>query len=137
MITARLASLLAGSFGALLFDPHALTVGASGACFGVLGALIVVAHNRRISLWHSGLALTLLINIVFSFSVSGISIGGHLGGLIGGLISGAVVVELGERRGLHSAALAVCAAVAAVSVVGAIAVAGSHGLTPNGLTFGG
>jgi hypothetical protein len=47
------------------------------------------------------------------------------------------VVELGERRGLHSAALAVCAAVAAVSVVGAIAVAGSHGLTPNGLTFGG
>jgi len=136
-IAVYMASLLAGSFGALLFEPGALTVGASGACFGVLGALIVVAHNRRISLWHSGLALTLLINIVFSFSVSGISIGGHLGGLIGGLISGAVVVELGERRGLHSAALAVCAAVAAVSVVGAIAVAGSHGLTPNGLTFGG
>jgi membrane associated rhomboid family serine protease len=136
-VAVYLASLLAGSFGALLFEPGALTVGASGACFGVLGALIVVAHNRRISLWQCGLALTLLINIVFSFSVSGISIGGHLGGLIGGLISGAVVVELGERRGLHSAALAVCAAVAAVSVVGAIAVAGSHGLTPNGLTFGG
>ena len=61
----------------------ALTVGASGACFCVLGALIVVAHSRRISLWQSGLALPLLINIVFSFSVSSISIGGHLGGLIG------------------------------------------------------
>jgi membrane associated rhomboid family serine protease len=136
-VAVYLVSLLAGSFGALLFEPGALTVGASGACFGVLGALIVVAHNRRISLWQSGLALILLINIVFSFSVSGISIGGHLGGLIGGLITGAVVVELDERRGLRSAALAACIAVAAVSVVGAIAVAGSHGLTPNGLTFGG
>ena len=132
-----LASLLAGSFGALLFEPDALTVGASGACFGVLGALIAVARNRRISIWQSGLGVILLINIVFSFSVSGISIGGHLGGLIGGLITGAVVVELGERRGLRSAALAAVAAVAAVSVVGAIAVAGSHGLTPHGLTFGG
>jgi membrane associated rhomboid family serine protease len=136
-IAVYLASLLAGSFGALLFEPGALTVGASGACFGVLGALIAVAHNRRISLWQSGLALTLLINVVFSFSVSGISIGGHIGGLVGGLITGAVVVELAEQRGLRSAALAACAAVAVVSVVGAIAVAGSHGLTPNGLTFGG
>lgn len=132
-----LVSLLAASFGALLFEPDALTVGASGACFGVLGALIVVAYNRRISLWQSGLGLTLVINIVFSFSVAGISIGGHLGGLIGGLITGAAIVELDERRGLRSAALAACAAVGAISVVGAIAVAGSHGLTPHGLTFGG
>ena len=48
-------SLLAGSFGALLFEPNASTVGASGACFGVLGALIVVAYYRRISIWQSGL----------------------------------------------------------------------------------
>jgi len=132
-----LASLLAGSFGALLFEPDVLTVGASGACFGVLGALIAVARNRRISIWQSGLGVILLINIVFSFSVSGISIGGHLGGLIGGLITGAVVVELGERRGARLAALAACAAVGAISFVAAIAVAGSHGLTPHGLTFGG
>jgi membrane associated rhomboid family serine protease len=136
-VAVYLASLLAGSFGALLFEPNALTVGASGACFGVLGALIAVARNRRISLWQSGLGLTLVINVVFSFSVAGISIGGHLGGLIGGLITGAVVLELVERRRMQSAALLACAAVAAVSVVGAIAVAGSHGLTPNGLTFGG
>ena len=85
----------------------------------------------------AGLGVILLINIVFSFSVSGISIGGHLGGLVGGLITGAVVVELGERRGARSAALAACAAVGAISFVAAIAVAGSHGLTPHGLTFGG
>jgi membrane associated rhomboid family serine protease len=136
-VAVYLASLLAGSFGALVFEPDALTVGASGACFGVLGALIAVARNRRISLWQSGLGLTLVINVVFSFSVAGISIGGHLGGLIGGLITGAIVLELAERRRMESAALLACAAVAALSVVGAIAVAGSHGLTPHGLTFGG
>lgn len=131
------ASLLAGSFGALLFQPDALTAGASGACFGVLGALIVVARDRHIPIWRSGLGVTLVINIVFSLSVAGISIGGHLGGLVGGLITGAAIVELGEHRRLEGAALACCAAVAVISVVGAIAVAGAHGLTPNGIGFGG
>jgi membrane associated rhomboid family serine protease len=132
-----LASLFAGSFGALLFQPDALTVGASGACFGVLGALIAVSRARHISIWRTGLGPTLLINIVFSLSVNGISIGGHLGGLVGGFLSGMAVVEFGERRGQESLALASCALVAVVSIVGAIAVAGSHGLTPHGLTFGG
>jgi membrane associated rhomboid family serine protease len=112
-------------------------VGASGACFGVLGALIAVARSRRISIWRTGLGPTLLINIVFSVSVAGISIGGHLGGVVGGFLAGTAVVELGERRGQQTAALASCVLVGAVSVAAAIAVAGSHGLTPHGLTFGG
>jgi len=130
-----LTSLLAGSFGALLFEPQALTAGASGACFGVLGALLVVARARRISIWQSGLGITLLINIVFSVSVAGISIGGHLGGLIGGLITGALIVEVSEHRRNPSLALAGCLLVAAISVAGAVAVAGGHGLTPNGVGF--
>jgi membrane associated rhomboid family serine protease len=130
-----LASLLAGSFGALLFTPNSLTVGASGAAFGILGALLVVARDRNIPIWSSGLGLTLVINIVFSVSVSHISLGGHIGGLVGGLICGAAVVQLGERRGNTLAALAVCALVAVAGVVGAIAVAGSTGLTPGGLTL--
>jgi len=130
-----LTSLLAGSFGALLFEPGVLTVGASGACFGVLGALLVVARNRGIPIWQSGLGLTLVINIVFSVSVAGISIGGHLGGLIGGLISGALIVEVAERGRNEPLALAGCLVLAAISVAGAVAVAGSHGLTPNGVGF--
>jgi len=130
-------SLLAGSFGALLFQPHIPTVGASTACFGVLGALLVVAHARRISIWQSGLGLTLLINIIFSLSVKDISIGGHLGGLVAGLITGELIVELGERRRMEGAALLGCALVAAASVVGAIAVAGAGGIAPNGIGFGG
>ena len=46
--------------------------GASGACFGILGALLVVAHDRRISIWQSGLGLTLVLNLGFTLSVSGI-----------------------------------------------------------------
>jgi membrane associated rhomboid family serine protease len=128
-------SLLAGSFGALLFTPDAYTVGASGALFGVLGALIVVAYYRRISIWQSGLGLILVINIVFSLTMADISIGGHLGGLVGGAICGWLIVQLGERRNLQSLALAACALVGVASVVAAIAVAGSHGLAPNGITI--
>jgi membrane associated rhomboid family serine protease len=129
------ASLLTGSFGALLFQPQAPTIGASGACFGVLGALIVVAHYRGISIWQSGLGITLLINIVFSLSVSGISIGGHLGGVAGGAVCGWLIVQLAERRRMQTAAILGCVAVAAIGVVAAIAVAGGQGLTPNGLTI--
>lgn len=128
-------SLLAGSFGALLFSPQLPTVGASGACFGVLGALIVVAHYRGISIWQSGLGLTLVINIIFSLSVSGISIGGHLGGVLGGAICGWLIVQVGERRRMQAAAIAGCLMVAAISVIAAIAVAGGTGLAPNGLTI--
>lgn len=131
------ASLLAGSFGALLFQPGVPTIGASGACFGILGALIVVAYYRGISIWQSGLGVTLLINIVFSLSFSGISIGGHLGGVAGGAVAGWVIVQFGERRRMPAAALAGCLLVAVVSVAAAIAVAGSQGLTPNGLGLGG
>ncbi len=129
------ASLLAGSFGALLFTPLAPTAGASGACFGILGALMVVAHNRGMNVWRSGLGLTLLINIVFDLTVPGISIGGHLAGAAGGAVCGWVIVRYGERRGQQALALGACALVAAVSVVGALAVAGSTGLAPNGITL--
>ena len=81
-------SLLAGSFGALLFQPDVPTVGASGAIFGVFGALIVVAYHRGIPIWQSGLGFVLLFNLIFSFTFSGISVGGHLGGLVAGLICG-------------------------------------------------
>jgi membrane associated rhomboid family serine protease len=130
-----IASLFAGSFGALLFQPGAPTVGASGACFGVLGALIIVARRRGISIWQSGLGLTLAINVIFSLTYSGISIGAHVGGFVGGLLTGWLIVEFGERRGMKSIALLGCVAVAAASIVAAIAVAGETGLTPHGLTI--
>jgi membrane associated rhomboid family serine protease len=128
-------SLLAGAFGALLLTPLDPTVGASGALFGVLGALMVVAHYRGISIWQSGLAVTLIINIVFSLTLAGISIGGHLGGFVAGAICGWLIMELGERRNMKGVAIAACIVVGVISVVAAIGVAGSAGLAPNGITI--
>jgi membrane associated rhomboid family serine protease len=129
------ASLLAGSFGALLLTPLDPTVGASGALFGLLGALVVVAHYRGISIWSSGLGPTLLINIVFSLTIADISIGGHIGGFVGGLICGVLYMELVDRRRRQKLFLLGCVLVAAASVIAAIAVAGGTGLAPNGLTI--
>ncbi len=128
-------SLLAGSFGALWFQPISPTVGASGAIFGIFGALIIVARNRGIPIWQSGLGIVLVFNLVFSLSVRGISIGDHIGGLIGGLITGWLIVEVAERRRMAWAALAGCAVLGVASIIGALAVAGGHGLTPNGIGF--
>ena len=128
-------SLLAGSFGALWFQPQIPTVGASGAIFGIFGALIVVARARGIPIWQSGLGFVLVFNLLFSISVRGISLGGHLGGLVAGLITGWLIVEVAERRRMAVAALIGCAVLAVASVIGALAVAGGHGLAPNGIGF--
>jgi membrane associated rhomboid family serine protease len=128
-------SLLAGSFGALWFQPQIPTLGASGAIFGIFGALIVVARARGIPIWQSGLGFVLVFNLLFSLSVRGISIGDHLGGLVAGLITGWLIVEVAERRRMAWLALAGCAVVAVASVIGALAVAGGTGLTPHGIGF--
>ena len=128
-------SLLAGSFGALLFQPLLPTVGASGAVYGIFGALIVVAYHRGIPIWQSGLGMVLVINLIFSVTFSGISIGGHLGGLIAGLICGEIVVQASERRRLPAIAFTGFAVIAVASVAGALVAAGGHGLTPNGFRF--
>jgi membrane associated rhomboid family serine protease len=129
------ATLFAGSFGALLFQPDAYTVGASGALFGLLGALAVIAHYRRISIWQSGIGATLVINVIFSLSVAGVSLGGHIGGFVGGLVCGGLYMELIERRGKRGAFVLGCVVLAAVSVAASLAVAGGQGLTPNGLSL--
>jgi membrane associated rhomboid family serine protease len=132
-VAVYLSSLLAGSFGALLFAGQTPVVGASTAIFGIFGALIVVARARGISIWQSGLGIWLVLNLVLSVTFTGISLGGHLGGLVGGLIGGWLVTELGERRGRSAQVLAGCALLAAASVAGAIAVAGAQGLFPHGI----
>jgi membrane associated rhomboid family serine protease len=129
------ASLFAGSFGALVFSPQIPTLGASTAIFGIFGALIVIAYRRGIPIWQTGLAPMLLINLVFTLTVAGISIGGHIGGVLAGFICGWCVYEFDERRGQRSLALLACLAVAVISVVAAIAVAGGTGIAPNGITI--
>lgn len=128
-------ALLAGSFGSVLFLPDGTTLGASGAIFGTFGALIVLAHARRIPLWQSGLLPMLLLNLVFTLTVADVSVGGHLFGFASGLVTGWLVVEYSERRQRGSRVYLGCAVLAVLAVIGSIAVAGGTGLTPNGLTI--
>jgi membrane associated rhomboid family serine protease len=121
------ASLLAGSFGALLLsDPFALTLGASGAVFGLAGATVVIARGRGMDAIAAEIGFLIVFNLVITFSSSNISVGGHLGGLVGGAICALVVVAgergmLGRRR--FPAEMAAIALVAAIAVVGALLVA--------------
>jgi membrane associated rhomboid family serine protease len=118
-------SLLAGSFGALIAQPHGLTVGASGAIFGLMGAAVVVARRSGLGLMESGLGIWLGLNLLITFTIPGISIGGHIGGLIGGALAALVLVELPARLRLpDAAATMLCAALGALAVAGSIVVAG-------------
>jgi membrane associated rhomboid family serine protease len=97
-VAVYLVSLLAGSVGALLLsDPQTFTIGASGAVYGLFLATILIARQRGFTQVVQTLGFWLVLNLVFTFSVSGISIGGHLGGLVGGLLGGLLVVGA-ERR---------------------------------------
>lgn len=86
------AALFAGSFGALLTAPNSLTGGASGAVFGLMGAAAVGLHRRGVNVFSTGIGTTLLINLVLTFSIRGISVGGHLGGVITGGLCGWVML---------------------------------------------
>ncbi len=94
-------ALLCGSFGALLLSPDSLTVGASGAVFGLLGAAAIIARSRGISLMESGLGLWIGINLLITFTIPGISIGGHLGGLAGGALAMLALSRFGRTHAVY------------------------------------
>jgi membrane associated rhomboid family serine protease len=121
------ASLLAGSFGAILVSPTTLTLGASGAVFGLMGAAFLMQRARGIDPMQSGIGVVIVLNLVLQFLIPNVSWGAHVGGLIGGGLAGWAMDRLAGRRGTAGllAPLVVCAAVAAVSVAGAIVVSES------------
>ena len=116
------AALLAGSFGALLIDSGP-TVGASGAIFGLMGAALVVMRSRGISPLESGLGIWLGLNLLITFTVPNISIGGHIGGLVGGTLAGLLLFDVRERVRIPAAVPTfLVVAIAVASVAGSIAV---------------
>jgi membrane associated rhomboid family serine protease len=116
-------SLLAGSFGALLLQQRGFTVGASGAIFGLMGAAVIVMRNRGMNPMESGLGIWIGLNLLITFTIPGISIGGHIGGLLGGGLAAVVLFDLGERVRIPPAVpAAVVVALGALAVTGSIAV---------------
>lgn len=114
------AALLCGSFGALILEPSAITVGASGAVFGLMGAAFIELRSRGQDPWRSQIGMLIAINLVLGFVIPNVSVGGHIGGLIGGGLCALAIGEAERRRLPGWSAYVVCAAIGAVAVVGAI-----------------
>lgn len=125
MVALYLASLLAGSLGALLLSPLAFTAGASGAVFGILGASAVGMRQRGIDVWRSGIGPVIALNLFITFAIPGISIGGHLGGLAGGAAVGSVMLMTPPKRENIVVGVAWAAAVSVVCVVASVWTAGN------------
>jgi membrane associated rhomboid family serine protease len=82
----------------MLLNPDSFTVGASGAIFGLFGAVAVIQRASGASIWASGIGQVLAINLLFTFLVPRISVGGHLGGLLAGVAVGAIYIGMVRAR---------------------------------------
>lgn len=87
-----LTSALAGSVGVLLLSPiDTAVVGASGAVFGLFGALFIVQRKRGGDLRQ--IVVLLVINAAIGFIIPGIAWQAHLGGLVAGALCTAAIVH--------------------------------------------
>ena len=127
---------LSGSVASYIINSAAIGAGASGAIFGVLGALVAFLVANREMLGEVGrqtlvaIAVLAAINIFFGFVASGVDNWAHLGGLAGGFALGMALtpryrLAVGpsgmERQLVHSGAQTGWA----VPLMGAILIAGS------------
>lgn len=87
------AAMFGGSAGALALSPDALTGGASGAVFGLMAAAAVGLQQRGVNPMKTGIGGTLLLNLLITFTIPGISIGGHVGGALMGAAVGYAMLE--------------------------------------------
>jgi membrane associated rhomboid family serine protease len=83
---------LGGNVAAWLFQPGALTAGASTAIFGLFSALFVTL--KKLGRDTSSVVPIIVLNLVFTFSVPGISIAGHLGGFVTGAVVAYAMLHL-------------------------------------------
>ena len=124
------AALLAGGAGAVIVSPHSLSAGASGALYGLFGALVIVYRREGIDVMRSGLGISILINFVITVTLPGtlpgISLGGHVGGFVGGLAAAWIAVHGSQALGSTKAAfVALCALLPLLLALGVLAVSRS------------
>lgn len=78
------------SLASYIFSPSSLSVGASGAIFGLFGAILIFALRERDRIGKNlmlNMIFVIAINLLFGFRMPNIDNSAHLGGLVGGLIS--------------------------------------------------
>ena len=97
-IALYLLSALAGLHPGLLGQPEygVRTLGASGAVFGLMGALLVIAYKVKADVQQ--ILIWIGINAVLTFTIANISWQGHLGGFLGGMVIAAILVYAPRQR---------------------------------------
>lgn len=94
-IVVYILSALAGCLlSGVLNGPYVTSIGASGAIFGLMGAMLYFGYHYRLylnSVITSQLLPIIVANLVLGFALSGVDNYGHIGGLIGGLFAGMIV----------------------------------------------
>lgn len=95
-------SCISASLMSLVFtDSNIVSVGASGAIFGLMGALLYFGYHYRLYLSDAiknQIIPVIIFNLMIGFMVSGIDNGAHIGGLIGGYLS---TMALGIKNKSH------------------------------------
>ncbi len=123
------AAVVCGSFGATLLTPNSPTVGASGGVFGLMAAMLVLQWQRRTSLFGD-IGIWLILNLVITFTIPNISVGGHIGGLIGGAAAAFALSGFGKGhmagRKLPAPALIGAVAVIVIGFVGTVIAANAR-----------
>ncbi|WP_041841590.1 rhomboid family intramembrane serine protease [Actinoplanes friuliensis] len=91
---------LGGNVAAYLFSaPNSMTAGASTAVFGLMAAIFVLL--KRLNLSVAPILPVIVINVIFTFTISNISIAGHLGGMvIGGAVAAVLAYAPKDKRNL-------------------------------------
>ena len=117
-----LVSGLAGSALILVAAPYTATLGASGAIFGLLGALLVIQRRRGGQL--GPILAIVVVNLVATFSIPGISWQAHIGGLVAGALVGFGLAHAPTRNRTLVQAGAVAVVLVAVLVMTLLGVAG-------------
>ena len=103
-----LASGLAGSTASFVANPLAISAGASGAIFGLLGALAACFLTGRGSLGRgsrrdaAGIGVLVAINLAWGFMMPGIDNWAHIGGLVMGFALGGILASGSETFGVYT-----------------------------------
>lgn len=84
-----LSGLLGSIFSCAFMSADTISIGASGAIFGLLGSIAYFTYYYRATLQgllRSQVVPVILLNLAIGFMVPGIDISGHIGGLFGGIL---------------------------------------------------
>lgn len=94
-----LSGILGSIFSCVFMSADTISMGASGAIFGLLGSIAYFTYYYRATLQgllRSQVLPVILLNLAIGFMVPGIDISGHIGGLIGGILV-SMAIGIGDK----------------------------------------